>query len=1075
MGGERTSARWGTWGAQLFPLGAAAVALGSLLGWEFDVTALTRVTTGYIPIAPSTVFGFLALSAAMFIAARWPERRAAAPAVVAGAALVALASALVLLGAAAGTGLGFEEALRVGPQLSGAPPPARMSPVTAALFLLAAASLVAGLRPVKRGRLLIDASTACAALVLAGGLVVTIGYLLGSPLLYGGPILPVAVPTGVAFVLVGGGLLSRLQVLGRGGSGRVMALLALGLGVVVSFGLYAMVETAELADPAQHLPWRGRAVLAGSLVFTLLLAAYLRSQGRHHAETEMAHLELHAAGERLRAVIGSANDAIVTADSRGVVTAWNAAAERIFGYTAGEAVGMAVSELIPERLQEDHRRGFERAVDTGEPLLADATVERTGIRKGGEAFPLELSVARWAAAGGVFFTAIMRDITERRLAEEIETATLEISQAANEATDLGQLLHSVHKVVNRVVDARNFYVALHDSETGLLSFPYFVDESGPPPAPRPARRGLTEYVLRTRQPQFVNPEMIKELVQLGEIEMVGTPAVDWLGVPLSVGGRTIGAIVVQSYTEGTRYGKRELDILTLMSRQVASAIERRRAQDELARSEARYRAIVEDQTELICRFRPDGEVTFLNGVYRRYFGRARKVEIGSTIFAAISEPDGAALRDGIAALTRENPVGSLRLDHELPDTGKRVLVWTYRGIFHDAEGLVEVQAVGRDVTQQNLLDEQLREAQRMETVTVLAGGVAHEFNNDLQAMLATAHSLLACRADAERFAPAYAELESAIARSARHARQLLLFSRQNVSKLELVDLNQLVANLGSFMGSLMPAAVRLTVEPGDGLAPVRGDRGQLEQVVANLVANGVDAMPQGGDLTVRSGRDGGRFAWFEVQDTGGGIPADVRARLFEPFFTTKKGGTGLGLSVTHGIVEGLGGRVEIASEVGVGSTFRVVLPLPAASEPRESRPGPRVGPEGSPSGHGERILVVEDEKGARDGLIGALEMLDYVVTGVGSGEEALRAADGAEFDLLLTDLKLPGVQGGDVARTLKRRCPALKVILMSGFTEDVALRAEVDAGAVRFLQKPFGIASLARELRAALEEPGGGR
>ena len=193
-------------------------------------------------------------------------------------------------------------------------------------------------------------------------------------------------------------------------------------------------------------------------------------------------------------------------------------------------------------------------------------------------------------------------------------------------------------------------------------------------------------------------------------------------------------------------------------------------------------------------------------------------------------------------------------------------------------------------------------------------------------------------------------------------------------------------------------------------------------------------------------------------------------RMFEPFFTTKQRGTGLGLSVTHGIVTGMGGRVEVASEVGRGSTFRVVLPLTTTAAPEGGRaPALATGGE-SPAGHGEQVLVVEDEDGARAGLVEVLGMLGYRVVAVESGEEALAAGERGGFDLLLADIKLPGIQGGAVARSMKARWPSMKVILMSGYTEDAALRAELGSGSSRFLQKPFDMKTLAREMRAALED-----
>ncbi len=237
----------------------------------------------------------------------------------------------------------------------------------------------------------------------------------------------------------------------------------------------------------------------------------------------------------------------------------------------------------------------------------------------------------------------------------------------------------------------------------------------------------------------------------------------------------------------------------------------------------------------------------------------------------------------------------------------------------------------------------------------------------------------------------------------------------------------------------------------------------------NLVVNAADAMPEGGRLTIRTRLEDGAAA-LEVADTGTGMSEDVRARVFEPFFTTKDAskGTGLGLSVVHGIVTSHGGRVEAESEVDRGSTFRVVLPVPD-----QTRAAAR--PEGRPDrarlavGGGERVLVVEDEAGAREGLEQVLTMLGYRVTAVGSAAEAsaLTPADG--FDLLLTDYLLPDVPGTDLAEQLRRRWPNMKVVLMSGYAEDEAVRQRISEGRVRFLQKPFDMSTLAREIHEAIE------
>ncbi len=1054
--------------AQLYSAGVAAIAAVAIVGWRLKVPALTRVSSRYVPIAPSTAVCFLALAVAVIAVVRWPGRRGSAACALGATGVVVVLAAHVLLQAAAGVDLRLEEALCVA---LGAPqtfPLGRMSPATAVLFLIAAGALLLGAGRVARRRFAANASASLAALVLAGGLVFTFAYWLKTPVMYGGPLIPLALPTSVAFILMGLALLAQLGHGVWGFGGRLPALLVVTLGVPVSFTIYAIVEANEMASLGPHVPWRGRAVLLAGLLLTGLLAAYLLALARRNRESASANLALRSAEERLRAVVETASDAIVTAGRDGKIVVWNAAAERIFGYTAGEALGRTSAELMPVRFRNDHLLGIARMADGGSAKLDGKTLEMAGIRKDGVEFPLELSVTRWNVGADVFFTAMMRDITQRKRAEELEAVVLQISKSANEAADLHELLRAVHEGVALLMDARNFYVALLDPETDLVSFPYFVDEADQPPEPRRAGRGLTEYVLRTGAPQFVDPEAFADLVRRGEVDSVGAASIDWLGVPLLVGGPPIGAMVVQSYGEGGHYGERELDILTFVARQVAAAVARRRALDALARSETQYRAVVESQTELVCRFRPDGEVTFVNEAYCRFFGLPQGAVVGSNMFSTM--PD--AARDGLgkvlASLEPGRPVDTLTTRVPLPAGGERVIAWSHRALFDAGGRMIEIQGVGRDITEQVNLETQLREAQRMEAVAALAGGVAHEFNNDLQAVLAMTQLLAAQRTDAAAFRTTLGTIEDTIKRSARHTRQLLVFARQDVPRREALDLNELVASAAGLLARLTPRTVRLEVERASGVLPVDGDRGQLEQVLANLAVNAVDAMPDGGVLTVRTGRDDASVS-LEVGDTGVGMPEEVKGRLFEPFFTTKPGGTGLGLAVTHGIVAGLGGRIEVASEATRGSTFRVLLPMSPEGAPQPASPAPAAPSVEPAAGGGARLLVVDDEDGAREGLAAALAMLGYHVTPAASGEDALAIAELERFDLLLTDVKLPGIQGGELARTLKERHPALRVILMSGYTEDAAVRAEASSGRVRFLQKPFTMDAVAREIAAALK------
>ena len=249
--------------------------------------------------------------------------------------------------------------------------------------------------------------------------------------------------------------------------------------------------------------------------------------------------------------------------------------------------------------------------------------------------------------------------------------------------------------------------------------------------------------------------------------------------------------------------------------------------------------------------------------------------------------------------------------------------------------------------------------------------------------------------------------------------------------------------------------------------PVTADRSQLEQVLVNLVVNAVDAMPEGGQLAIRTGGESGPWVWFAVDDSGPGIAPEIRDRVFEPFFTTKREkGTGLGLSVVHGIVTQLGGTVEVRDRAGAGTTFLVRLPRSQAGESAAAEP--EASPQ-MPMGHGERILIVEDEDDVRHSLTAVLESLGYVVTIATGSEDVLKLSDGPAFDLMLTDLVLPGIQGLDLAATMTARWPEMKVILMSGYAEEGA-RESLSKREGRFLQKPFGAHELAVEVHDALAQ-----
>jgi len=369
-----------------------------------------------------------------------------------------------------------------------------------------------------------------------------------------------------------------------------------------------------------------------------------------------------------------------------------------------------------------------------------------------------------------------------------------------------------------------------------------------------------------------------------------------------------------------------------------------------------------------------------------------------------------------------------------------------------------------DITERRALEAQLRQAQRLEAVGTLAGGIAHDFNNLLQALLSSTQAARLQAAD-PALADSLAEIQAQVQRGASLTRQLLLFARQTPAHRALLDLAELVSEQSGMLRRLLPETITLTVAGDGGPVAVEADAGQLGQVLTNLVVNARDAMPDGGRIEISTTQRDGE-AVLEVADTGAGIAPEVRSRIFDPFFTTKAQGqgTGLGLAVVWGIVRDHAGRVELDSETGHGTVFRVVLPAAAAAPVAPVA----AASDALPIANGERVLLIEDEEGARVGLAELLEALRYRVTAVGSGEAALALAPEREFDLVLTDYRLPGATGLEVARTLRAARPGLAVVLMSGYAPGDVANDLFDDRELHFLQKPFDMAALAQALRAAL-------
>ena len=685
------------------------------------------------------------------------------------------------------------------------------------------------------------------------------------------------------------------------------------------------------------------------------------------------------------------------------------------------------------------------------------------------------------------------DVTERVRAERAQLATYRIAESVQTAPSLRDLFEAIHRIVGELMPVPNLYIALHDAATNTISFPYFVDEFDSAPEPKAPGKGLTEYVLRTGRTLLATPSVAAELERRGEVDVIGAPSIDWLGVPLSLpGGETVGALVVQSYVEDVRYGDAERHILEFVSTQIAMAIEHKRAeaalrQNEAAlrRSEEQYRTLIESAQDVIFALTPNGVVRALNPAFEVLTGWSLEEWIGRPFAELLHEEDVRAALDLFG--------GGLRLGRT-PNTTFRFrtvagsyLIGEVHANLHFQDGkAVGILGIIRDITDRVRLEDQLRQAQKMEAVGRLAGGVAHDFNNLLTAIGGYSGLLLADLAPSDPRRADVEEIKKATERAAALTRQLLAFSRRQVLQPRVLDLNAVIAGAEKLLRRLIGENIALVTRFDPALGAVRADAGQIEQVVMNLAVNARDAMESGGTLTMetrnfevvatrrmpdRDAMPPGRYAQLRVSDTGTGIDAETKRHIFEPFFTTReKGkGTGLGLATVYGIVKQSGGFIWVDSEPGQGAVFTLDLPqVDALAEGAEPRAEDRAGRVGT-----ETVLVVEDEAQVRTVAREALRVHGYTVLEAPDADVALRIARGSgkAIDLLLTDVVMPGLSGKQLAEILVAEQPGLRVLFMSGYTDDALSSHGVLRPGVHYLQKPFSPDLLAQKVREVLNLP----
>jgi two-component system, cell cycle sensor histidine kinase and response regulator CckA len=764
-------------------------------------------------------------------------------------------------------------------------------------------------------------------------------------------------------------------------------------------------------------------------------------------------------------LLEAAPDAIVLVSADGRIVLVNAQVERLFGYRREELLGQPVEILVPDAARAAHPLHRHRYLTDPRPRPMGHGMALAARRRDGSEFPAEISLSALDTEDGRLVAAAVRDVSERRQAVEAQARLASIVESSYDAI-IGRTLDGTITSWNAAAERIYGYTAAEVVGQHFLTLT--------PPDVHDEERKIMERMAHGERVARYRSRRVRKGGKVINVSISISPVIDATGTIVGV-----------------------------------ASVSRDLSEQELA--QAKFQGLLEAAPDAIVGVDAHGRIVLANAQAERLFGYSREELIGQKVEVLV--PDDVRdrhhlLRDRYFADPRPRQLGAGAQLRARRSDGTEFPADISLSALETEDGLI-VSASIRDVTdrleaqaererlkaqaERERLEAQLHQSQRLESLGQLAGGVAHDFNNLLAVILnysAFVEEELQTAVDAgdgERWSAAcrdVAQIQRAARRAIGLTHQLLTFGRREVVRPRVLNLNDVVSDVQSLLHRTLGEHVTLDVSLQPDLCAIRADPGQLEQVLMNLAVNARYAMPSGGTLAIETasvlldeedaarqpGLHPGWHVRLRVSDTGVGMPPEVQMHAFEPFFTTKpKGeGTGLGLATVYGIITQAGGRVQIYSEPGLGTTITVLIPatddVPQADEPLPRAPRAR---------GGETVLVVEDEDAMREVTQRILERNGYQVLTAGRGEEALGlvgARDGA-LDLLLTDVVMPQMLGKEVAERIRALRPSTRVLYMSGYARPVLAEQGTLDPTVALISKPFSEDALLQAVREVLDTP----
>jgi PAS domain S-box-containing protein len=805
-----------------------------------------------------------------------------------------------------------------------------------------------------------------------------------------------------------------------------------------------------------------------------------RHQARLQEDLERMTASQRASETRFRVLFEHSPDAMFVEDESGHVLDANEAAARLHGVTRAELIGKHVTDLVPpghrDVVKRDYPKWFagQLKIYEGYSYTADGRIT-----------PVEIKASRLEYDGRPALLLTVRDVTDRSPLEDRQSATTQGLRAIVEIADDLIACPDVDSLYRRAVELAREQLGLERAAIFLsdghrVRATFGTDMRGQVTDERSHIIPMDDqwrerFRLRTQhEPRW---SLSLEPLQDWENGQMKPRGQGWVAVtPIQTASKAMGVFCNDSAITKLPFDPVKQEIVAVYCSLLANIIERKTAESE----RSLLASALEQSAEAVVITDLHGTITYVNPAFERITGYARAEALGRNPRMLKSGRMDAGYYTAMwTTLSRgevwTGHVTNRRKDGRLYEAEQ--VISPIKSGTGDTTGYL---AVSQDITRAVEMENALRQSQKMESIGRLAGGIAHDFNNQLTGILGFARLIKdsldadhACQADVD-------EIIKSGERAAVLTRQLLAFGHKQVIQVQPLNLNSVVGQIDQLLRRTLGEHIELVTHMAPDLPSVEADAGMLEQVVMNLAVNAREAMPQGGKLVLgtsvalvdaaalatRKDLAPGRYVCLSVRDTGSGMTEQVRQQAFEPFFTTKERGQGLGLSMVYGIVKRCRGFIELDSAPGAGAEFRIFLPSvdarPLEESPKAAAPL---------RGGAERILVVEDEPAVRNLTMRGLAQLGYRVMEAAHGGEGLRLfqREGGAFDLIVTDVVMPMMGGPELIAKVREQKPAIRVLYMSGFTQDLKLDGVHVNNAASLILKPFSLETLAAEVRRILD------